>query len=179
VYTSIGVDGGSNYLMFITAAMVENYAQPLASSALTCDPSVGTITATTFIGNLNGNATTATNAATASLALSVSNTYNTITTSSTYGVTCSFTQSNQYLTITVPARYVFTSSNVPTAANTFSDVILFINNTSTFTSSLSFPSGWRNLNGGWATSISSSRVGVVWLRAYGSSMIVGTYSSEV
>lgn len=116
---------------------------------------------------------------TASYALDVSNvvSYVTITTSSTNWVTCSFRQPNQSVVFASGAAYSFTASNMP-ANGQVADVILHISQSSTSTSSLSFPASWVNLGTGWPTQITSSKMAILWLRAMDARMVMGTYNVQ-
>jgi hypothetical protein len=129
---------------------------------------------------------TITNAVSASYALSASYapggtttpTYTVVTTGSTNWVTMSFATENQYYNLTVSQSLNFTCSNLPSNNTDVKDITLFIKNTAAWTSSLSFPSSWVNLGGGWPTSITSSKCAMVTLRTYGTSSIVGTFVNE-
>ena len=117
--------------------------------------------------------------ATSSYSLNTSNvsSYVTLTTSSTNWVTCSFLHSNESVTFISSAVYSFTASNMPSNGQV-ADVILHISQSSTSTSSLSFPASWVNLGTGWPTQITSSKIAVVWLRAMDNWMIMGTYNVQ-
>ena len=65
------VAGGANYLTFITAAAsLPGYTDLRVTPAISVNPDLGSVTATTFNGALNGNALTATTATTAATASS-------------------------------------------------------------------------------------------------------------
>ncbi len=96
--------------------------------------------------------------------------YITTFTSSTNWITASFANSEQYVTITTTASYNFTCSGVP-AANTSSNLSLFIYNTSTTgTSSLSFPPNWIFI-GLVPTYLTSSKSAILSLKALGNQII--------
>ena len=139
----------------------------------------GNISCSVITASLLGTASWATNVVNGGSA-TVSNytSYATISTSSANWITASFDTGSNFVNITTGLLYNFTSSNLP-AINQQAETTLYINNTATATSSLSFPATWRSLNGGWPTSITSSKCAVVWLRAYYTSSIVGTYSVEL
>jgi hypothetical protein len=88
------------------------------------------------------------------------------------GITCSFTGSQyQIVNITNSGSYAFTSSNVPT--NGGAKFNLLFNNTSTGTSSLSFPAGWRCLSGGWPTQITASKIAELDLKSWNGTVVGG------
>jgi hypothetical protein len=93
-------------------------------------------------------------------------------------ITCSFISESQLVNITVGAAYSFTHSNLPGAGNS-AEVMLYINNTATLTSSLSFPSSWVNVGGSWPTSITSSKKAVISLLAYDTTAILGTFNVQL
>jgi len=102
--------------------------------------------------------------------------YSTIVSSSTNWITASFLNSDQYITITSGAVYNFTCSNIP-AANTASNLSLFINNLSTVTCSLAFPSDWVFM-GNTPSSLSSSRAAVLSLKNYGGTKTVAAFAVQ-
>ena len=132
-----------------------------------------------------GTATSASYSLTASYAATASSTspsfpYITIVTSSTNWITCSFNDQYEYVNLTVSGSYSFTSSNLPDVGK-LSDLSLFINNTITGTgqtASLSFPSSWLNFNGGWPTQLTASKNALIFLRAFGTSPLIGTYQLQ-
>ena len=134
---------------------------------------------------------TASNALTASFAVTYSYTtqsissiasqsYSTITTSSTNWITASFATSNtnveQYISIPSSSAYNFTCSNVPIGSSV-SNLSLFLNNTSTNTSSLSFPSNWIFM-GVVPTYITSSKSAILSLKAFGNGQIVAAWGQQ-
>lgn len=103
-------------------------------------------------------------------------TLTTIATSSNYGITCSFTDIKEYLSIgTGGVIYNFTCSNTPSAGQ-YSQVSLFIENSSTPTSSLVFPSAWTFI-GTIPSSITASKNAYLNLEAFGTS-IVATWGDQ-
>jgi len=105
-------------------------------------------------------------------------TYSLDLTSSTNWITASFANTNQQVNLTVSALYNFTHSNSPVLGQ-ICDLMLFISHSvSSATSSLSFPSTWTNLGNGWPTSISSSKVAMIWLRGIDTNKVIGTYCSN-
>lgn len=104
------------------------------------------------------------------------NTYTTITTSSLNWITCSFSNEEQYVSITTGLLYNFTQSNVPSSGQV-SDIELYINNTSTTTSSLSFPSNWVWM-GIIPSYLSASKNSFLSLKAYGPSSIVASWGQQ-
>jgi len=89
----------------------------------------------------------------------------TLTTSSNGGITCSYGDNHEYVSIAVAQALSFTSSNAP-GSNVISVVNLFLNNTANNTCSLSFPSSWQFI-GIKPTYISSSKSAVLQLTNYG------------
>ena len=108
-----------------------------------------------------------------------STTYSTITTGSANWITMSFSTENQYFNLTTEQVLNFTASNLPVVNTNFSDCTLFLKNSATGSSSLVFPAEWTNLAGGWPTTLTSSKSAMIWVRAYGTSSIVGTFSTEI
>jgi hypothetical protein len=110
-----------------------------------------------------------------------SSSYSTILTSSTNWITASFSGSQtQWVNITQSGSYSFTASNIPQPGNSQSaDVLVYINNTATQTSSLLFPSSWVNVASTWPTYITSSRNAVVWLKAFDNNTIIGTCNIQL
>jgi len=105
--------------------------------------------------------------------------YTTVFTSSTNWITCSFLNGSQVINLaTGSVIYSFTSSNMPGVGKS-SDISIFINNTATTTSSLSFPSNWINVGGGWPTSITASKDAVLALRAIDTSTVVGSMNIQL
>ena len=102
--------------------------------------------------------------------------YTTITTSSTNWITCSFSDTREYINIAHSASYNFTCSNVPTS-NQIAEVSLFINNTVNKTSLLSFPANWIFL-GSKPTAITASKSGILSLQSYGPSIQVAGFSVQ-
>ncbi len=105
--------------------------------------------------------------------------YSTLITSSTYWITCSFLTASQVVSFTTGSvTYAFTSSNHPTSGQ-YADVILYITNSLTGNSaSLSFPATWTNVAGSWPTSIAAGKSAIVWLRAYDTNTVIGTYNKQ-
>jgi hypothetical protein len=110
-----------------------------------------------------------------------SSSYSTIFTSSTNWITASFSGSQtQWVNITQSGSYNFTASNIPPAGNSQSaDVLVYINNTATQTSSLVFPSSWINVASTWPTYISASKNAVVWLKGFDNNTIIGTCNIQL
>ena len=102
--------------------------------------------------------------------------YTTITTGAGGLFTCSFALPEQYCNIS-GLTYSFSGSNTP-ASNAYADTLVYINNLVTGTSIVSFPSGWKNFNGGWPTGIYLGQSAILSLRAYGTgiggSIIMGS-----
>jgi len=126
---------------------------------------------------------TSTTAISASYALTASyispiSSYVTLTTSSNNGITCSFADINESVVLVNSALYTFTNSAIPTANGQVVDLILHISQSSTSTSSLSFPANWSSLGSAWPTSITASKMAIVWLRAMDTNMIMGTYNVQ-
>jgi len=125
-------------------------------------------------------------AATASVALNAvgagnASAYSTIFTSSTNWITCSFSDaSTQIVNITQSGSYSFTASNIPQPGNSQSaDILVYVNNTAIFTSSLNFPSTWINVGSSWPTSITASKNMAIWLKAFDNSTIIGTANAQL
>jgi hypothetical protein len=97
------------------------------------------------------------------------------TTNSANWITCSFLSPSQQVNLTTALTYNFTASNLP-GSGKVSDIALYINHTAAGTSSLSFPSTWKNIGSGWPTSIAASTVGVLWLRAIDTTSIIGSFN---
>jgi hypothetical protein len=95
--------------------------------------------------------------------------YATLTTSSFFGITASFSDLEEYVNITLGAAYYFTCSNMP-PANSASNVSLYLKNTSAATSSLSFPSSWTFI-GAIPTYLSSSKSAILSLKAFGPEIV--------
>ena len=133
----------------------------------------GNIEATTVSASLFGTATSASFATSASYAPSTPSsvqTLTTIATSSNYGITCSFADIKEYLSMgTGGVIYSFTCSNTPSAGQ-YSAVSLFIENTSTPTSSLSFPVSWTFI-GTVPSALTASKNAYLNLEAFGSSIV--------
>ncbi len=114
-------------------------------------------------------------AATASIALNAlgggsggmtnSQSYFTITTSSTNWITSSFSVAEQFVTIATASKYNFTSSNLPSASQV-AYTSLYIANTATGTSSLAFPTDWVFM-GYVPSSLSASRAAILSLKNFG------------
>ena len=103
--------------------------------------------------------------------------YNTVLTSSTQWITCSFSNPNQVVNLTISGTYSFTSSNMPSTGNS-ADVIVFLNNSAVASSSLSFPSNWIPIHDPWPTTILASKSAVLWLRGYDVGTVIGTYNQQ-
>lgn len=101
--------------------------------------------------------------------LSTASAYTTLTTSSNYGITASFTDVEEYVSIVVGALYYFTCSNMP-SANTASNTSLYIKNTASSTSSLSFPASWTFI-GIVPTYLTASKSAVLSLKAFGPEIV--------
>lgn len=136
--------------------------------------SCSVITASLFNGTASYS-NTASVAITASF-VSPSQPYVTLTTSSTNWVTCSLATPEQYVAITTGQAYSFTSSNVPDSGQV-AGMTLFINNTATATSSLSFPTSWIWI-GSKPANISSSVCGVLTLKAYDTTKTVAAFAVQ-
>ena len=110
-----------------------------------------------------------------------SSSYSTIFTNSTNWITASFSGSQtQWVNITQSGSYSFTASNTPQAGNSQSaDILIYINNTATQTSSLSFPSSWINVSSTWPTYITASKNAVIWLKAFDNNTIIGTCNIQL
>jgi len=104
-----------------------------------------------------------------------SSVYTTITTSSANWITASFVNTDQYINITTGSAYNFTCSDTP-LIGTASNISLFINNTATATSSLSFPSNWTFI-GIIPTYLTSSKDAILNLKAFGN-QIVAAWGSQ-
>ena len=168
----------SNIIGIITAFSASWASASISSSyAISASYSPGGSPAT-YTSSLFGTASWANNALTAS-SIAATLPYTTIVTSSTNWITMSFTDQIEYVNLTTGGvTYNFTASNLP-ASGLVSDVSLFINNTmTTATASLSFPATWINLNGGFPTSLTSSKSAMVYLRSYGGTTIVGNYQQQ-
>jgi hypothetical protein len=105
-----------------------------------------------------------------------STTYVTITTSSTNWITASFSNGEQFVNITSPLSYSFTSSNAP-ASGTVASTTIYINNTATATSSLAFPNDWVFI-GSFPTYITASRGAVLSIRNYGGTKTVASFAPQ-
>jgi len=95
--------------------------------------------------------------------------YTTVLTSSANYITASLLNNDQYVNITTGGAYNFTCSNMPVAGYV-ADTSVFINNTATATSSVSFPANWIFL-GSYPTQLTSSKNAVLSLKAYGSQVV--------
>lgn len=102
--------------------------------------------------------------------------YTTVTTNSVWWVTCSFSNTDQFIALTTSSVYYFTASNMPDSDNT-SNTTLFISHSAPYTSSLVFPSNWYWM-GVAPTYISASKVAVMTLKAFGPQTVVGAYSVQ-
>lgn len=122
-----------------------------------------------------GSSTSASYASTASY-LNQYSPYSTITTGSNQYITASFSVLDQVVNITIGQAYNFTCSNMPTAGNT-ANTTLYINNTATATSSLSFPASWKFL-GSAPSSITSSKVAVLSLKSYDASTVIASFAVQ-
>lgn len=123
------------------------------------------ITVGNVIGNLTG---------TASL---VQPTQNYLSSDNVAGYTASFNAPYQRLNLTGAVSVTFTGSNLP-ASGKIADTTIVIRNTHASFNSLSIPSSWACLGGSWPTGISGSKVGMLWLRAHGDGLIVGSYNVQ-
>jgi hypothetical protein len=103
--------------------------------------------------------------------------YITISTSSLNWITCSFNNPDQYINLTTAQVYNFTASNLPTSGQ-ISDVFLYINHTAGTTSSLSFPSNWKNMSSGWPSSLAANTIATLWIRAEDVGSIIGTFNAS-
>jgi hypothetical protein len=110
-----------------------------------------------------------------------SSSYSTIFTSSLNWITCSFAETpTQWVNITTASNYSFTASNIPPLGNSQSaDILIYINNTSQYTCSLTFPSTWINVSSTWPTSITASKNAVIWLKAFDNNTIIGTMNIQI
>lgn len=104
--------------------------------------------------------------------------YTVITSSFTNWFTCSFLHKNERANITYTASFYFTHSNPPPAGR-MSDLVIVISSSADPTASLVFPPQWKCLGGNWPTYISSSRYGVVSLRAIDENLVVGTWTQTL
>lgn len=114
-------------------------------------------------------------------ALGVANPYSTLTTGN-YGantglITINFSgKENQRFNLSGSGQnYIFSGQNWPGNGNV-NDVYINIINTASGTIGLTFPSGWCNLGAGWPTGIISGKYAMVWLRAYDTTGVMGTYN---
>ncbi len=83
---------------------------------------------------------------------------------------------NQQVDITTSGSYQFSGQNYP-GSGFVSDIMVYLNNSATGTSALTFPSNWLNLGASWPTGIASGKVAMLWFRAIDTgSTIVGTYN---
>lgn len=156
-----------------------------ATSASWATQSMSASFADTASFALNANASPSASWASSSISASVALTasiiggqypYTTVTTNSLWWITCSFENTDQFIGLTTASVYYFTSSNMPDVGNT-SNTSLFLSHSAPYTSSLVFPSTWYWL--GTAPSyISSSKVAVITLKAFGPQLVVGAYSVQ-
>lgn len=103
--------------------------------------------------------------------------YVTLSTGSTNGITCSLSDFNEYVSITVGQAYFFTSSNPPSTGYV-SNTLVYINNTITgTTASLSFPAGWTFM-GSIPTSITASKNAMLSLQSFGGNSIAAVWSTQ-
>ena len=101
--------------------------------------------------------------------------YVTLLTSSTNWITTSFNNSNYQLNLPIASAYNFTSSN--NASNgQISDILIYISHSANNTSSLSFPSTWKNIGSGWPTGINANTIGVLWIRSIDTNTIIGSFN---
>lgn len=98
------------------------------------------------------------------------------TTSSLNWVTVSFNSGDQYVSIVTGNLYSFTCSNMPPTGQT-ANVSLFIDNSSSATSSFSFPANWIFL-GSAPTSITASKSAVLSLKAFGGNKVIAAYGFQ-
>src|ERR1035437_5863672 len=103
--------------------------------------------------------------------------YNTVLTSSTKWITCSFANPNQVVNLTISGTYSFTSSNMPATGNS-ADIIVFLNNSAAESSSLVFPVNWIPIHDPWPIDISENKSSVLWLRGYDIGTVIGTYNQQ-
>lgn len=103
-------------------------------------------------------------------------TYVTMALDGNNGITCSFNDTNEYVSVPTGALYTFTSSNAPTGT-TVKELTLYIDNTAALTSSLSFPSTWLWI-GAKPTYITSSKSAVLQLKHFGDKKTIATFASE-
>jgi hypothetical protein len=122
-----------------------------------------------FTGSLTGIANTASYALTSSMMSTNTTPYVTLTTGSNNDITCSLSDFNEFVTLTVGRLYIFTSSNPPSSGLT-SLTTLYISNISTTTSSLSFPVGWIFV-GAKPQTITGSKNAVLTLQSFGDNTV--------
>lgn len=134
----------------------------------------------TLTGLLVGTCSYANNSLSASyVPVAALSTYTTLLTSSLNYITMSFNNSDAVVNLTLGQLYSFTQSDMPVTNTMVSDTTLYINNTATATSSLSFPASWKSLSGGWPTQLTASKNALVWLRAYGTASVIGGVNLEL
>jgi hypothetical protein len=86
---------------------------------------------------------------------------------------------NQLIYLTGQFTYTFTGSNYPDSGK-ISDIYLNIFYTNNNTAPTIFPSGWKNLGGGWPTGLYSGRAAMLWARAIDNTgLVVGTFNAEL
>ena len=102
--------------------------------------------------------------------------YTTLISSSTNWITASFVSTENYFALTNGTLYNFTCSNLPSPGNVYA-LSIFINNTSTTTSSFSFPSNWIFM-GAIPTYLTSSKNAILSLKAYGTSSVVAGFAVQ-
>ena len=121
----------------------------------------------------------------ASLSASIANTasvmsaespFTTVTTNSIFWITASFAIPDHFISLPTAGLYYFTCSNPPSAGNV-SSTTMFISHSAAATSSLVFPGNWSFL-GTVPTYISSSKIAVLSLKAYGPQVFVGAFAVQ-
>jgi hypothetical protein len=116
----------------------------------------------------------ASNATTASY-LNPTAPYTTISSGSGGWITCSFTEPNQTIELNTVGTYNFTSSNNASTGQV-SDILLYISHSAATTSSVTFPSTWKNIGAGWPTFLPAQSIGILWLRCIDSNNVLGTFN---
>ena len=182
VITASSLLGTSSYAStssYVTASNVigtVNSSSYSLTSSYALNGGVATLTSGSTYNITSSWAITASYTLTGGSGGNIQTTFATIPTSSANWITASFTTSSLIVNITNGALYNFTCSNLPSGNNVLG-TSLFINNTSTTTSSLSFPSNWVFL-GSVPQTITSSKCSMLSLQAYGTQNVIAAWAQQ-
>lgn len=163
----------------VSQIFVTSISASWATQSLTSDTASFAYTASFA---LNANASPSASWASSSLSASYVgpvSPYQTISTSSTNWITCSFVGSPiQQIELGRTGSYFFTASNMPSSGQV-SDIVLYISHSGTpNTSSLTWPSNWVSLGSTLPNFITATRFAVLWLHATDNGVVMGSFTSQ-